>query len=143
MNELAVYLWENYIEYKYTTTYIFFLSLPELILFSCNDSPDIFFIGVGAAYQAVISLLGTRGKHLSGLLICYASGQYSTNGAPSEQEFMNRVRGLINFIAENYLAAVSDAGQVYWLSKWYKTVSIPTLKPKSLGASSRDSYSTP
>ena len=56
---------------------------------------------------------------------------------------MNRVRGLINFIAENYLAAVSDAGQVYWLSKWYKTVSIPKLKPKSLGASSRNLYSTP
>ena len=61
MNELAVYLWENYIEYKYTT-YILLL-LSELILFSCNDSPDIFFIGVGAAYQAIISLLGTRGKH--------------------------------------------------------------------------------
>ena len=61
--------------------------------------------------------------------MCYASGQYSTNWATLEQEFMNRVRGLINFIAGNYLAAVSDAGQVYWLSKWYKTVSIFTLKP--------------
>lgn len=141
MNELAVYLWENYIEYKYTT-YIL-SSLSELIMFSCNDSPDIFFIGVGAAYQAIISLLGTRGKHLSGLLIVYACDQYSTNGAPSEQEFMNRVRGLINFIAENYLAAVSDAGQVYWLSKWYRTVSIPRSKPNSLSASSMNSYSTP
>ena len=126
MNELAVYLWENYIEYKSTTYTI--LSPFELILFSCNDSPDIFFVGVGAAYQAVISLLGTRGKDLLGLLIYYASGQYSTNSAPLEQQFMDRVRGLINFIAENYLAAVSDAGQVYWLSKWYKTVSVSSSK---------------
>ena len=142
MNELAVYLWENYIEYRYTT-YTSSSSLSELNLFSCNDSPDIFFIGVGAAYQAVISLLGTRGKHLLELSICYASGHYSTNYAPPEHEFMNRVRGLINFIVETDLAAVSDAGQVYWLSKWYKTVSISTLKPWSLGTSSRNSYSTP
>ncbi|KAL2041750.1 hypothetical protein N7G274_005534 [Stereocaulon virgatum] len=80
-SELAVYLWENYID--------------------CNDSPDIFFIGIGAAYQAVINLLSTR-----------------------EQEFMKRVRGLINFVAKSHLVPVSDSGQVYWLSKWYKTHSL-------------------
>lgn len=36
---------------------------------------------------------------------------------------MERVTGMINFIAESELVPVSDAGAVYWLSKWYKFVS--------------------
>ena len=129
--------------YRVRIYYMQCFSLSELIFFSCNDSPDIFFIGVGAAYQAIIGLLGTRGKHLLETLMCYASVQYSPNGA-SEQEFMNRVRGLINFIAGNYLTTVSDAGQVYWLSKWYKTVSSFHTKALLTGTRAQNLlYSTP
>jgi histone deacetylase 6 len=39
-NELAIYLWENYIE--------------------CNDSTKVMFMGVGEAYKAILHILNTR-----------------------------------------------------------------------------------
>jgi len=39
-NELAIYLWENYIE--------------------CNDSTKVIFMGVGEAYKAILHILNTR-----------------------------------------------------------------------------------
>jgi len=39
-NELALYLWENYIE--------------------CNDSTKVIFMGVGEAFKAILHILNTR-----------------------------------------------------------------------------------
>ena len=39
-NELAIYLWENYIE--------------------CNDTTGVIFMGVGEAFKAILHILNTR-----------------------------------------------------------------------------------
>ncbi len=42
----------------------------------------------------------------------------------TEQSFLNRVTGLINFVSESPLLPVSNQGVVYWLTKWYKQHSL-------------------
>lgn len=42
----------------------------------------------------------------------------------AEQDFLNRVTGLINFVSESPLLPVSNQGVIYWLSKWYKEHSL-------------------
>lgn len=42
----------------------------------------------------------------------------------AEQDFLNRVTGLINFVSESPLLPVSNQGVIYWLSKWYKQHSL-------------------
>ncbi|KAL6720241.1 Histone deacetylase hda1 [Lecanora helva] len=91
-NELAIYLWENYIEY-YT---------PAI----CNDASHVFFIGVGSAYETIVNLLETR--CVQGL----------------EQDFLNRVSGLINFVSENLLKPVANQPVISSLPKWYKNNSL-------------------
>ncbi|EEH17458.2 hypothetical protein PABG_00021 [Paracoccidioides brasiliensis Pb03] len=74
-DQLATYLWENYIE-------------P-------NDATSIFFLGVGDAYYGLTNLLvNTERVH-------------------------ERVNGVISFVAENPVRAVSS-NTTTWLSKWYK-----------------------
>ncbi|PGH36252.1 histone deacetylase 6/10 [[Emmonsia] crescens] len=78
-DQLATYLWENYIE-------------P-------NDATSIFFLGVGNAYFGLANLLvNTERVH-------------------------ERVSGVISFVAENPVRAVSS-NTTTWLSKWYKDNSI-------------------
>ncbi|WEW56248.1 Histone deacetylase hda1 [Emydomyces testavorans] len=77
--ELAVYLWENYIE--------------------ANDASQIFFMGVGDAYMGLASLLTKK------------------------ERVHPRVSGVISFVAENKVRAVSSDTNP-WLSKWYKEHSL-------------------
>ena len=54
--ELAVYLWENYIEYGNLN-----IDGPVLAnVYRVNDSTNVIFLGVGEAYKAVLHLLNTR-----------------------------------------------------------------------------------
>ncbi|KAG8526199.1 uncharacterized protein KY384_000192 [Bacidia gigantensis] len=90
--ELATYIWDNYIE-------------P-------NDHPQVFFIGIGAAYQGIMYLLNTR------------------------ENFHTLVTGMINFIpsapagsepstngTQNAIIPASDQS-VFHLSKWYRANSL-------------------
>ncbi|PGH21333.1 hypothetical protein AJ80_03384 [Polytolypa hystricis UAMH7299] len=78
-DQLAAYLWENYIE-------------P-------NDATEIFFMGVGDAYVALANLL------------------------QNTERVHTRVSGVISFVAENPVRAVSS-NTTPWLSKWYKDNSL-------------------
>ncbi|PGH05703.1 hypothetical protein AJ79_06719 [Helicocarpus griseus UAMH5409] len=78
-DQLATYLWENYIE-------------P-------NDATSIFFLGVGNAYFGLANLLVNM------------------------ERVHQRVNGVISFVAENPVRAVSS-NTTTWLSKWYKENSL-------------------
>lgn len=58
--ELAIYLWENYIEYAYSHVHERCYSLLKPIL-RPNDSTAIFFMGVGSPSKEIVYLLNNRG----------------------------------------------------------------------------------
>ncbi|MCJ1354248.1 MAG: Histone deacetylase hda1 [Icmadophila ericetorum] len=80
MEDIAMYLWDNYIE-------------P-------NEATNVFFLGIGEAYGAVLHILNTR-----------------------NEESLERVSGVIGFIADNPLRRVNDIF-VQYLSKWYSNNSL-------------------
>ncbi|GLI79815.1 histone deacetylase hda1 [Penicillium ochrochloron] len=77
--ELANYLWDNYIDF--------------------HEKREVFFLGIGGAFSGVVNLLINR------------------------ENLYKRVSGIISFVAENPVRAVSSNTQV-WLSKWYRDNSL-------------------
>ena len=94
---------------------------------SCNDATEIFFLGVGCAYDSIIHLLINRGQ-------CSFQAESFLKGKGQlmfpqrlEEDFTKRVTGMVNFISENSLRAVSDHGFFQHgqsLSKWYRAHSL-------------------
>ena len=94
---------------------------------SCNDATEIFFLGVGCAYDSIIHLLINRGEYS---FLAYSFLQASRQlmfWRCVEEDFTKRVTGMVNFISENSLKAVSDHGFFQHgqsLSKWYRAHSL-------------------
>ena len=128
--ELAVYLWENYIEY----TPIFNRGFQLTVLMAphrCNDATDIFFIGVGDAFHGITHLLMNRGTHPIAL-----TNIHHTTNLTSVEHCFQRTAGVINFVAENPLRPVHSQN-IYWLSKWYIEVFLPSPTSKAHAKLSR------
>ncbi|KAF4291467.1 hypothetical protein LV165_005248 [Aspergillus fumigatus] len=93
--ELAGYLWDNYIE-------------P-------NEATEIFFIGIGNAFYGVANLLINRGR--------MALDKWLKQQLTKIDTLYKRVNGVISFVAENPVRAIASHTQV-WLSRWYKDNSL-------------------
>lgn len=91
--KLATYLWENYME-------------P-------SDAEQLFFMGVGNAFQGIVKLLSDKGKPLSHL-------QYIRikQPSPTTESVHQRVSGVIVFIGSNPVRPVHSNENPY-LSRWY------------------------
>ncbi|EER44443.1 histone deacetylase hda1 [Histoplasma capsulatum H143] len=107
-DQLATYLWENYIECVSALLCTGIRSLLtscklikishsplKLVYNRPNDATSIFFLGVGNAYFGLANLLRVH----------------------------QRVSGVISFVAESPVRAVSS-NTTTWLSKWYKENSL-------------------
>ncbi|MCJ1402325.1 Histone deacetylase hda1 [Xylographa trunciseda] len=75
VNELAIYLYDNYIE--------------------CNESPRVFFLGIGDAFRAILHLLNTR-----------------------NYEALEQIAGVIGFVAQNPIRPVTETF-ITDFAKWY------------------------
>ncbi|EFE37831.1 hypothetical protein TRV_07489 [Trichophyton verrucosum HKI 0517] len=96
--QLAEYLWENYIECVYPTDLSLLAAVVGCLLLTTrrtNDTSRIFFMGVGDAFLGLANLLINK------------------------ERVHTMVSGVICFVAENPVRAVAST-TITWLSKWYK-----------------------
>lgn len=89
-----MYIWENYIEYV-PHFHLYYTRTPTNEPHRPNDHPEVFLLGIGDAFAGLANLLITKDR------------------------VYTRVSGVIAFVAENPVRAVSSHTQT-WLSKWYK-----------------------
>lgn len=124
MNELAVYLWENYIEYAY---YSARPKLPRLnLILAVTMLRKSILLGLAPHTQVLsVSCKAAVCRILYPLSIIL--GLILLNHL--ENDFIQRVFGLVNFISEGPLVPVSEQGAIWTqskyqtLSKWYRSVS--------------------
>lgn len=116
-NELAIYLWENYIE--------------------CNDSTKVIFMGVGEAYKAILHILNTRNCKFNARLKLRPSFTKSPYSPPLPfiDEALEQIAGIVGFIGDNPIRPVTETF-ITDFGKWYYRVS-PHSRPSHLLDSNR------